>query len=186
MDNAAFGVGGRRSAGWSTQEFDSIQVDNSIANNSPDLNRFVTGRVDEFDIDPSSYDQVRKSKQTNPASAHLSSTTLYRTGARRTIGNYAERHINIASLPSTLISLWLPVPCHTRNLTASRTEPRLTKEHVRLQLFAQSMRGVRSVDQATRRATQRRELERFWQKKPRGCMILLSFWKATELTALSY
>jgi hypothetical protein len=56
-------------------------------------------------IDLGTYAKVRESKQTKAAGAHLGSATLYHTGARRIIGNYADWHVNQASLPTALISL---------------------------------------------------------------------------------
>ena len=101
------------------QEFDSIQVDEPVANDSADANGWATVGVDEFNSDLRSDGEMRKSKQANATRAHGGPATGYHSCAGQIIGHNADGKVNQSPLPAALVSCGLPVQCHIRNLTAS-------------------------------------------------------------------
>ncbi|MGD0513436.1 MAG: hypothetical protein ABSA29_09065 [Terriglobales bacterium] len=65
-------------------------------------------RIDKLNINLSSNGYVGESEQANAACAHRSSSAQYHVRACHILSNYADWHVNRASLPSALVC-WLPV-----------------------------------------------------------------------------
>jgi hypothetical protein len=97
-----------------SQEFNSVQVDGAVTNDSVNPDRWAAITVDELNIDLSSDGQVGKSEPANATFADGGPASENRACTGQISGNDTGGHVNLTSLPSTLVSRRMPVQCHTR------------------------------------------------------------------------